>query len=308
MSDTACIQELRPRVNTYLEACCKRHSQAGASGLLGEAMQYCLLGGGKRIRPILVLACCRTAGGQTATPTSHNNDDPSALAAGAALEMIHTFSLIHDDLPAMDDDDLRRNRPTCHVKFKSDAVAILAGDALATLPYLLIHREIQDRTLAGTLVTELSEATMKMILGQVYDTEGAFPADVTEPAARLTLLHEHKTGALIRCACRMGALVAGADQDTLDALTRYGQAIGLMFQVVDDILDETQTTEQMGKPTHKDADRDKLTYPTVHGLDASHALVTDLEQQACTALNHLPASCDTNHLLALANYFASRTR
>lgn len=302
MPDINFIHNLQSQINAYLETCCDRYCPPRDAGLLGEAIRYCLLGDGKRLRPILVLAGFRAAGGGSAS------DNPAVLPAAATIEMVHTFSLIHDDLPAMDDDDLRRGRPTCHVRFKSEALAILAGDALATLPYLLIHSEITDRSLASSLVAELSEATMRMIHGQVCDTLGSFPVQVIEPAAQLKLLHELKTGALLQCACRMGALVAGADAALLDSLTRYGKAVGLMFQIVDDILDETQTTEHMGKRTHKDAAGDKLTYPAVHGLDASRAMVADLERQACLALESLGATCDTDQLYALASYLSGRTR
>lgn len=266
-----------------------------------EAINYSLLAGGKRLRPALVLLSCQTSGGEPA----------HSLAPAAAIEMIHCFSLVHDDLPPMDDDDLRRGQPTNHRKF-GEAMAILAGDALATLPYLVITQsdELDDHR-KQRLVGELAEATMRMIAGQVYDTLGGF-AESFEKDDQLRITHHHKTGALIRCACRMGAIVADDDDDDdhasrLNALTQYGEAIGLMFQIVDDVLDVTQTTEHLGKRTGKDEAAGKLTYPSVLGLDESQKRIADLRTEALGALKSFDES-RAKPLADLVDFLADRTR
>ncbi|MCC7145565.1 MAG: polyprenyl synthetase family protein [Phycisphaeraceae bacterium] len=244
-------------------------------GNLREAVRYAMFGGGKRIRPTLVIRCCQAVGGSMA----------DALAAGGALELVHCFSLVHDDLPAMDDDDLRRGRPTLH-KHANEAMAILAGDAMSGLAFELIAQRVTDGKLAAGLLRELAIGTNDMIAGQVWDTLPDFAADV--PALkRLQTIHKNKTGALIRCACRMGGMCGGVSEGQLEALTRFGDAIGLMFQVVDDILDVTQTTEQLGKSAGKDEKQGKLTYPAVMGLDASRAEVARLGAEAKGALAEL---------------------
>ncbi|MFW5653392.1 MAG: polyprenyl synthetase family protein, partial [Planctomycetota bacterium] len=243
---------------------------------LVESVEYSLLAPGKRLRPHLVWHSCAAVGG-----------DPFMQAPSAciAIEMIHCFSLIHDDLPAMDDDDLRRGRPTNHVKY-GEAMAILAGDALATLPYLLLSRAqgLSDEV-RSALVTELASGTARMIAGQVYDTLGGFPDSIQDdPEARIQLVDRNKTGALIRGACRMGAIAGGADEDQLAHLTEYGRAMGFMFQIVDDVLDVTQTDEQMGKRTHKDEAAGKLTYPGVFGLEESRRRIEELRRSAISAV------------------------
>ena len=261
---------------------------------LVEAMGYSLLGPGKRLRPILVIRGCEAVGGKA----------EAALPAAAAIEMIHCFSLIHDDLPAMDNDDLRRGRPTLH-RHTNEAMAILAGDALMGLAFQLLVTRVQPPQLAARLIEELAGGTNAMIAGQVYDTLPDFDA-AAAPAERLRTIHNHKTGALIRAAVRMGALSGGATADQLDALTRYADAIGLMFQIVDDLLDVTQTTEQLGKTAGKDVQQDKLTYPAVHGLETSRREVERLQAEAHAALANLgPAA---GYLTRLCDYLAVRTR
>jgi geranylgeranyl pyrophosphate synthase len=270
---------------------------------LADAIRYAVFGPGKRLRPLLCIQSCRAVGG----------DEEQAFPPAAAIEMIHCFSLIHDDLPAMDDDDLRRGRPTLHVKV-GEAMAILAGDALNTLAFELFAQ----RTDACRLIEELAVATNDMIAGQVYDTIPDFDESV-EPIERLRTIHRNKTGALIRCACRMGAIAGGADDDQLDAVTDYAEAIGLMFQVVDDLLDVTQTTEQLGKVAGKDAEQGKLTYPGLIGVDASRQQVEALLNQAHAALDRLqipvtqtastPETSETSDgLRQLADYMAVRLR
>ena len=203
--------------------------------LLDEATRYALLGGGKRLRPILVLRACEAVGGRI----------EAALPAAVAMECVHAFSLVHDDLPAMDDDDLRRGRPTTHKVYGED-VAILVGDLLQGLA---AESALKSPVEPLPVTVAVLEGSRRMIEGQVHDTVGGFPDDLVEEIDRLRLIHELKTAALIRASCRVGAIVGGGDPLVLD---RYGAAIGLMFQVVDDILDETQSTEHLGKTGGKD--------------------------------------------------------
>jgi len=261
---------------------------------LARALSYSLLQGGKRLRPALVLLSCQAIGG--------SQDD--ALPAAAGIEMIHAFSLVHDDLPAMDDDDLRRGRPTCHGKF-GQALAILAGDALATWPYLHIAECTADAQIRSRLIAELSQATLAMIAGQTLDTLGGFEEHLTD-RQRLELTHRSKTGALIRGACRLGAISGNATTGQLDALTSYGEAIGLLFQVVDDILDVTQSAEHLGKRANKDEAAGKLTYPTILGLEESRALAATLTDTALSTLAGLGSPAQP--LVDLTRYMAVRTK
>jgi len=261
---------------------------------LAQAISYSLLQGGKRLRPMLVILSCEAVGGR----------EEQALPAAAGIEMIHAFSLVHDDLPAMDDDDLRRGQPTCHVKF-GQAMAILAGDALATLPYLHIARSVRDGTTSSRLINELSEASTAMIAGQTLDTLGGFEDHLT-PLQRLESIHHAKTGALIRGACRLGAIAGGATDAQLDALTSYGESIGLLFQVVDDILDVTQSAEHLGKRSNKDEASGKLTYPSILGLDASRQLAERLCREGIEAVEPLGGAAQT--LIELCRYMAVRTK
>jgi geranylgeranyl diphosphate synthase type II len=263
-------------------------------GNLREAARYALLAPGKRTRPLLVLRSCEALGGNTG----------GALPAAGAVEMVHAFSLVHDDLPAMDDDDLRRGRPTLH-RHTSEAMAVLAGDALLGLAVECVTTRLAPPALACAVARELIQGTNDMIAGQVYDTlpEAGGPAD---PLERLRTIHRHKTGALIRAACRMGGLCGGADGRALDGLTRYAEAIGLMFQVVDDLLDVTQTTEHLGKTAGKDAGQHKLTYPAVLGIDGTRREIERLRGEALAALEGIGAG--RGPLQRLCEYLAVRTR
>ncbi len=227
-----------------------------------RAMRYSLFAGGKRIRPIL---CIQAA----AAVADHA---PGAVEAGCALEMIHTYSLIHDDLPALDNDDFRRGKPTCHKVF-GEAMAILAGDALFTLAMqTLVRIEGLDAARKVALVDELSFASGTvdgMIGGQVTDIE----SERMEPnAGLLDLIHRAKTGALLRASVRMGGICAGADADGMAALSDYGKHIGLAFQIVDDILDVEESSEELGKTAGKDEAQGKITFPAVYGLEKSRLM------------------------------------
>jgi geranylgeranyl diphosphate synthase, type II len=237
-------------------------SLTAAPPLLVESIQYSLFGPGKRIRPALAILSCQAVGGKAA----------DALPAAGALELIHCFSLVHDDLPAMDDDDLRRGRPTNH-KVYGQAVAILAGDAMNTMAFELLAAKVTDPVLGLKLVGELAAATgpAGMVGGQVLDTcypqEKATGAAPTANLEKLQRIHRMKTGALITAACRMGALSGGVDDARLQIIDALGQSIGLTFQIVDDLLDVTASDAQLGKRTGKDAQIGKLTYPVLLGVE-----------------------------------------
>lgn len=225
-----------------------------------QAMRYSLFAGGKRIRPLLCIASAEVvSGGET----------PGVENAAIALELIHTYSLIHDDLPALDNDDLRRGRPTNHKVF-GDAMAILAGDALLTAAFEVLAKALHasDRAKVA-MIAELATASGTvggMIGGQVYDIQG----EGQQPTAELLdRIHRAKTGALLRASVRLGAIYAGADAAQFDALSSYGEHIGLAFQIVDDILDVVQSSEQLGKTAGKDAQQQKITFPAVYGLERS---------------------------------------
>ena len=261
---------------------------------LRDAVRYALLGGGKRIRPVLAWNACVATGGR----------GPECLPAAAAVEMVHAFSLVHDDLPALDNDDLRRGRPTLHVH-AGEAMAILAGDALLALAFeVLAAAGRHTPGAASSLVEELSRATAAMIAGQVEDTLGA--STESEPdLARVRRIHSHKTGALIRAACRMGARCAPACTGAaLEAVTGYADAAGLMFQIVDDLLDVEGTHEQTGKRTRKDADAGKLSYPRIVGVERSREEVENLRKTAHAAVEPLGAPAEG--LRALADLLAAR--
>jgi geranylgeranyl diphosphate synthase type II len=239
-----------------------------------RAMRYSLFAGGKRIRPLLAIAAAEAI-----------SDAPVGIeSAACVLELIHTYSLIHDDLPALDNDDLRRGRPTCHKVF-GDAMAILAGDALLTLAFeVLAKLENVDAERRISLVRELATASGTvggMIGGQVNDIEGEgkFPT-----AHLLDSIHRAKTGALLRASVRMGAIYAGATDKQLNALTDFGEHIGLAFQIVDDVLDVEQSSEALGKTAGKDAQQKKITFPAVYGIERSREMAESERLAAHLAL------------------------
>lgn len=251
---------------------------------LHAAMHHSLMGGGKRIRSLLVLASAEAAGGRA----------EDVLPAACAVELIHTYSLIHDDLPAMDDAAMRRNRPSCHVAF-GEAVAILAGDALHALAFQLIAQTARTAGAEPTLrvVEEVAVAigTQGMVGGQVLDllaegrpalaALGPWPADRREG---VYAIHRWKTGALIRACARSGAILAGAPPPLLEALSAYGEHLGLAFQIVDDILDEVGEDALLGKDARRDAAAAKLTFPSVFGVERSRQIAAEQTEQAVVAL------------------------
>ncbi|MCW5757253.1 MAG: polyprenyl synthetase family protein [Phycisphaeraceae bacterium] len=269
--------------------------QACQSAAMRDAARYAALNGGKRLRPALTLLCAKACGGTEA----------DALPAAAAVELVHAFSLVHDDLPCMDDDDLRRGRPTLHVH-AGEATALLAGDAMLNAAYWALATRVPDATIASNQIRELAGACARMIDGQALDTLGGFDKVLSTDEARLRRIHQWKTGALLSAACRMGAISARASDTHLAAISDYALSLGLMFQVVDDLIDVEQPTEQAGKRTGKDADAGKLTFPGVLGVEASRAEVGRLLDKSLCSLEPLEQS--GGDLADLARVLASRTR
>jgi len=242
---------------------------------LKEAMQYMLQSGGKRIRSALVMWCCElTAGTLT----------DAAKIAAASIEMVHTYSLIHDDLPAMDDDDMRRGRASCHKQF-DEATAILAGDALLTLAFELPARNIADAEIAVRIIRTLAEAAgpSGMIAGQIADLESE---NLPGTMDRLRYIHVNKTAKMFAAAAGLGAIAGGASEADIASLLAYGLKIGLGFQIADDLLDISASSEQLGKTAGKDAQQGKLTYPSLVGVEESNRLLVWVTEEAIEVIEH----------------------
>jgi geranylgeranyl diphosphate synthase type II len=258
-----------------------------------EAMRYSLFAGGKRLRPVLCLAAAEACGGET---------EP-ALPPACAVELMHTYSLVHDDLPCMDDDDLRRGRPTCH-KVYGEGMAVLTGDALLTEAFLVLSETAPTpRYPAAAFVAELAVTggSTRLIGGQVLDLEGE-GKDLTK--AQLVKIHEAKTAALLTSSIRLGAMTANATPAKLEALTTFGHSLGLAFQVIDDILDVTQSTEKLGKTAGKDEAVAKATYPAILGLEKARKEAHRLTDKAMAALK--PFGRRAAHLRQIAEYLLER--
>lgn len=242
-----------------------------------EAMNYSLSAGGKRIRPVLVMAFCEAMG----------TDYRTAKAPACAIEMIHTFSLIHDDLPAMDDDDLRRGKPSCHKAF-GEAIAILAGDALSVLPFEIIADDTElSPEQKIKIISALAKATGKsgMIGGQVIDIENEQRNDVDEE--NLRNMYRNKTGQLIAVSCIMGCICAGADEEVINLSAEYGYKLGLAFQIIDDILDVTASTEEIGKPAGSDKEENKTTFVTLYGVEKAQQIADKITAEALECLEKI---------------------
>jgi geranylgeranyl diphosphate synthase, type II len=293
MEITAYIAESKKRVDEFLETLLPPGNQTPAT--IHKAMRHSVFAGGKRVRPILVLASGESLSG--------NRD--ALLHVGAAIEMMHTYSLIHDDLPALDNDDLRRGIPTCHKVF-GEAMAILAGDALMTRCYQLLTEIPNVPDSAKVSITrEISYATGTvegMVGGQVADLESEGKA-ITP--AELEYIHRSKTGALLKASVRCGALAAGASNAQLDALSGFGAKIGLVFQIVDDILDVTSSSEVLGKTVGKDEKVKKATYPALYGIEASRQKARDLVAAAMEDIRDFGEEADA--LRNIAQFVISRT-
>ncbi|MDQ6785838.1 MAG: polyprenyl synthetase family protein [Acidobacteriota bacterium] len=263
---------------------------------LHEAVRWSLFAGGKRFRPALVFAVGKTFGAR----------QEKLLCAAAAIEMIHTYSLVHDDLPAMDDDDLRRGRATCHKKF-DQATAILTGDVLQTLAFQAIAEDEKlSAKIRVKLVSELARAAgtpTGMVAGQQLDLDGEGRSFSIED---LEKIHHGKTGAIICASARAGAIIAEADEKELEAVSNYAARLGLLFQITDDLLDVTQTTEILGKTAGKDEQAKKATYPSFYGIEGTRKLAENVCAQAVNSLKKIEK--DTSLLNDLANFILNRRK
>ncbi|KAG0465804.1 hypothetical protein HPP92_019968 [Vanilla planifolia] len=269
---------------------------------LHEAMRYSLLSGGKRVCPIVCIAACELVGG----------DETRSMPPACALEMIHTMSLMHDDLPCMDNDDLRRGIPTCH-RVYGESVAILAGDCLLSLAFrhltdLANYPSPIDPVIVLRAVAELGRCIGPegVVAGQVVDMDST---NLNEPISidRLEYIHLHKTAALLEASAVIGAIVGGASDDEIERLKRYSQHIGLLFQVVDDILDVTRSSKELGKTARKDLASNKSTYPKLLGLERSRELVEELLREAMLAIEGFDA-VKAAPLVQLSNFIANRQK
>ncbi|MBQ3556288.1 MAG: polyprenyl synthetase family protein [Oscillospiraceae bacterium] len=284
------LQEDCALVEDFLSKCFAKRAKYGQ---IYEAMQYSLMAGGKRIRPVLTLETCRMCGG----------DVTAALPFACAVEMVHTYSLIHDDLPCMDDDDLRRGKPTNHKVF-GEATAVLAGDALLTAAFEIMCEYADGiepgRVLAAVDCLSHAAGAAGMIGGQMLDMDGE---SRTLSLEELELLQSLKTGALIRAAAELGCIVAGGDEATRQAVRQYAQCVGRAFQVRDDMLDVTSSAQVLGKPIGSDAENEKSTFVSALGLERCGQLVDQLTEQAITAFNGLE---NTEFHIWLARLMAGR--
>jgi len=288
----AALEQLLPPVTQYPTS-------------IHQAMRHSVFAGGKRLRPILSMEAGRMIAPEKATAESHDTRPlPRGIAQlGAALEMLHTYSLIHDDLPALDNDDLRRGRPTCHKAF-GEATAILAGDALQTQAYEVLAQLACPAEARVAIIREIAHGTGTidgMIGGQVVDLE----AEHKKPdLATLEYIHRSKTAALITASVVTGGMYAGASAAEIGRLRIYGQSIGLAFQIVDDVLDVTQTSEQLGKTAGKDTAAEKATYPALFGVEESLRKADSLVAQACAQLDPFGERATT--LKELAHFLVAR--
>lgn len=293
MPDISFLKAHAEHVNGALEKLLATKRGAVAKPLW-DAMSYSLLAGGKRIRPALMLECYKACGG---------TDPKSVMPAAMSIESMHTYSLIHDDLPCMDDDDLRRGMATCHKQF-DEATAILAADALQTLSFELLTGSGHTSETRIELVKRLAIASgaQGMVGGQMLDMAAEISA--VENVLEVERIHLHKTGALLRYCCEAGALLAGSTLDQLKACSRYGKAVGLLFQIADDILDATATSDELGKSAGKDAAQNKATYVSLLGLEKSRELAEDTRDIALEALS--PLGEEGKGLTALTHYIYGR--
>jgi geranylgeranyl diphosphate synthase type II len=287
------LEQKREEVDRYLESVIPRAETTPTT--LHESMRYSLFAGGKRVRPILAIAAAEAVG----------RLPPAILSVACSLELIHTYSLIHDDLPAMDNDDYRRGKPTNH-KVYGEAMAILAGDALLTMAFELCSSAKTnglDPARQVRLIEELAvgSGNRGMVGGQVLDIQ-AENKDIDLPT--LQSIHKHKTGMLIRAAVRMGAIAASATPTQLEHLTGYAEDVGLAFQIADDVLNVTGTREELGKNPNTDAQRGKKTYPTFYGVDGAKALAEQCTQRAIDRLKTFGPRADP--LRELARYITAR--
>lgn len=295
MADRELLQEIWTSYRKDIDAALESYLDLGPNcpDRLRESMAYSVMAGGKRLRPVLVLLACEACGGNAV----------DALPAACAIEMVHTYSLIHDDLPAMDDDDLRRGKPTNHKQF-GEAMAILAGDALLTLAFQIMAQDIQPQNVAAACCSDLAAAAgaTGMVAGQVADLE-AEDAGIEE-IQHLENIHRRKTGRLLSCALSLGARIAGAEWELRNHLIEYGKCVGLAFQITDDLLDVSGCCETLGKQAQKDAHHGKLTYPSLLGVEASRERAAGLIAAARNRLTSLGEK--GQKLSALADFIIQR--
>lgn len=283
-------EETRQKVDAFIDRCIPEYHDFG--GRLHESMRYSIFSGGKRLRPLLCIMVNESLGGL----------EEEVMPAAGALEMVHTYSLIHDDLPAMDDDDFRRGRASCHKKF-DEATAILAGDALLTLAFEVIAERTPSKECVGALVSALGRAAgyNGMVLGQMRDLLGT---GLEPDLEKVRAIHSKKTAAMISAAFEMGAITARAPEPVVNRMIEAGTWIGLAFQVIDDILDIESTSEQLGKTAGKDLEEGKMTYPAVVGLDESKSVARDMTEKA---LNLLKPTETYQQIRELVTYMLHRT-
>ena len=287
------LAEKTERVNTVLTVLLAEFNDIPER--LIRAIRYTLTAPGKRIRPALLLWCCEVVGGAA------NSD---AEIAACAVEMVHTYSLIHDDLPAMDDDDFRRGRPSCHKEF-DEATAILTGDALLTMAFEILAQKIQNAQVATGMITALASAAGPegMIAGQVADLQAENSNGNVE---HVDYIHIKKTAKMFAASAKMGAIAGGAEKHQIDAIETFGLKLGLGFQAADDLLDISATSRHLGKTTGKDADQGKLTYPGVLGIEKAKEITKSLADEAIEALADFGRNADILRRLTLA--LLERTR
>lgn len=298
------LQQVERALQNWVSTRGDDDSDHDAPAALVEAMRYAVLDGGKRLRPLLVMAAQQAVA--SATPVAAHDSGAAALRAACAVELIHAYSLVHDDMPCMDNDVLRRGKPTVHVRY-GEATALLAGDALQALAFELL-------TPQDSSVTPLVQARLCAVLSRASGSSGMAGGQAIDLASvgvalteqQLRTMHQLKTGALLQASVTMGAECAGATGGPLQALKAYGAAIGLAFQVVDDILDVTADSATLGKTAGKDADNDKPTYVSIMGLDASRAYAQSLLTQSLQALSD-SGLADTRALQALAYMVVDRS-
>lgn len=286
------VKEAQQLIDRHLD----RYSQfdADCPETLRDAIRYCLLAPGKRLRPLLALTAAKMCGGEI----------ENAIPGACAVEMIHTYSLIHDDLPAMDDDDIRRGQPTCHLKF-TEATAILAGDALIPRAFEILTTELKDPVMIADSCRVLAKAAgaSNLVGGQVDDLAYEFADPDLELLQRI---HNRKTGALLIVSLQLGAISAGATAEQLASLEKYGKHLGLAFQIVDDLLDLRGDQDKMGKRTQKDSQQGKLTYPAVLGVSESEAHAERMSKVAIESLEVFGASAEP--LIFLARFVVERSQ
>ena len=278
------------KINAALEEYLK--SADNPQKIIYEAMSYSVFAGGKRLRPVLLLEACKICGGKTA----------DAMPFACAMEMIHTYSLIHDDLPAMDNDDLRRGRPTSHIKF-GEATAILVGDSLLNKAFETMAQSKSENALKVISIIAQSSGTEGMIGGQIVDMESEGREIDLDT---LRYLHSLKTGAIIRSSCTAGAVLGGGDETAIKAMDEFAINLGIAFQIRDDILDVTGSEEELGKPIGSDKEQGKNTYVSLLGLEKSEELVAKYSAKAKAAL--VPFGDKAEFLLALTDYLVDRKK